>query len=391
MKIVHLCLANFFIDNYSYQENLLTKYHVRMGYEVTVIASLFTFGKDGKGCLLDSPCEYVNADGVKVIRLDYKKDLLKKFNRRLRRYDGFKNALTKEAPDIIFVHNTSFVDAAYVVKYKQKHPNVRIFADSHADWINSARNWVSLNIQHKILWRYTTRQLTKVAEKIFGVLPIRCEFLQQVYKVPCEKIEYLPLGVDDEAILNDTKMTRKQVRSHLGLQEYDFVVATGGKIDALKNTTLLMQAINEINNPKVHLIVFGTVFPELKEQFQGLLSDKIHYVGWANAQEVINYLLASDVACFPGTHSTLWEESIGLGLPCIFKHWKGMEHVNKNGNCVFLYQDSVQEIKNLLQRFFVGNFYDEILIKAKEAAPSFRYSEIAKKAIGIDCGIDVTD
>lgn len=387
MKVVHLCLANFFVDGYSYQENLLTKYHAKMGYDVTVIASLFTFGKDGKGCLLDSPCEYVNADGVKVVRLAYKKDLLKRFNRRLRRFEGFCDVLARESPDVIFAHNTSFVDVSYVVKYKQEHPNVKIFADSHADWINSARNWLSLNVQHKMLWRYTTQQLARISEKIYGVLPIRCEFLQQVYKVSCEKIEYLPLGVDDEAVPDDAEIVRSQVRLPLGLQKSDFVVVTGGKIDALKNTILLMRSINEINNPKVHLIVFGTVLPELKEQFQELLSDKIHYVGWANAQEVINYLVASDVACFPGTHSTLWEESIGLGLPCVFKHWKGMEHVNKNGNCVFLYQDSEQEIRGVLQRFLVRDFYDEILVKAKEAASSFRYSEIAKKAIGIDDGI----
>ena len=121
----------------------------------------------------------------------------------------------------------------------------------------------------------------------------------------------------------------------------------------------------------------------MKKQFQELLSDKIHYVGWANAQEVINYLVASNVACFPGTHSTLWEESIGLGLPCVFKHWKGMEHVNKNGNCVFLYQDSMQEIKDVLQRFLDKDFYEKVLNRAKEVAPSFRYSEIAKKAIGL--------
>lgn len=383
MKVVHLCLANFFIDNYSYQENLLTKYHAKMGYDVTVIASLFTFNKDGKGCLLESPCEYVNADGVKVMRLAYKKDLLRRFNRRLRRFEGFEDALVKENPDVIFAHNTSFVDVSYVVKYKRGHPNVRIFADSHADWINSARNWLSLNIQHKLLWRYTTQQLTRVSEKIYGVLPIRCDFLQQVYKVPREKIEYLPLGVDDEAVPDDTEIVRSQVRLPLGLQKSDFVVVTGGKIDALKNTILLMRAINEIKNPKVHLIVFGTVLPELKKQFQELLSDKIHYVGWANAQEVINYLVASNVACFPGTHSTLWEESIGLGLPCVFKHWKGMEHVNKNGNCVFLYQDSMQEIKDVLQRFLDKDFYEKVLNRAKEVAPSFRYSEIAKKAIGL--------
>ena len=382
MKIVHLCLSNFFIDDYSYQENMLAKYHVKMGYAVTVLASLVSFGKDGKRCMLDSPCEYINKDGVKVIRLAYKNDWLKKFNERLRRYKGTFAVLCHEEPDIIFVHGTSFMDVRWVVKYKKMRPATKIFADSHADWINSGRNWVSLHVQHKILWRYTTKQLVDVSEKIFGVLPVRCDFLSQVYKVPKENVEYLPMGVDDDAIPKDVACVRKRVRSMLGLDDQDFLVVTGGKIDALKNTLLLMQAVNKMDK-RVHLLVFGTVLPDIQEQFQKLLLNNIHYVGWGNAQQVMDYLVAADVACFPGTHSTLWEEAVGVGVPCVFKSWQGMHHVNQNGNCVFLYNNSEQEIEQVLERFLDEDYYQDVLEKAKVAAIQFRYSQIAKKALSM--------
>lgn len=32
MKILHICLASFYIDNYSYQENLLPKFHMISAY-----------------------------------------------------------------------------------------------------------------------------------------------------------------------------------------------------------------------------------------------------------------------------------------------------------------------------------------------------------------------
>ena len=38
MKIVHLCLCGLFGEKYAYQDNLLTKYHKKMGNEVTIIA-----------------------------------------------------------------------------------------------------------------------------------------------------------------------------------------------------------------------------------------------------------------------------------------------------------------------------------------------------------------
>ena len=57
MKIVHLCISAFYIDNCSYQENLLPKYHAKMGYDVTIIASLATYDKDGNLIFLDKPSE----------------------------------------------------------------------------------------------------------------------------------------------------------------------------------------------------------------------------------------------------------------------------------------------------------------------------------------------
>ena len=50
MKIVHLCLASFYPDNYSYQENLLPKFHKELGYDVEVIASTQSFDEYGKVC-----------------------------------------------------------------------------------------------------------------------------------------------------------------------------------------------------------------------------------------------------------------------------------------------------------------------------------------------------
>ena len=121
-KIVHLCLSNFYIDNYSYQENMLPKYHVRLGFDVTVIASLVSFNVEGKSCLLPSACEYRSEDGYKVIRMDYRKKPSRKFCKRFRFYTSTYKLLEQEKPDILFIHGTSFGDAVQVRKYLKKYP-----------------------------------------------------------------------------------------------------------------------------------------------------------------------------------------------------------------------------------------------------------------------------
>ncbi len=105
MKIVHLCLGAFFPDNYSYQENMLPKFHKKQGYDVEVIASLETFDNDGKTCYYSEAKRYTNENDVLVTRLNYKSP--DKFYKKLKRFSGLSQALEMAKPDICFTKNSS--------------------------------------------------------------------------------------------------------------------------------------------------------------------------------------------------------------------------------------------------------------------------------------------
>lgn len=381
MKIVHLCLSAFYIDNYSYQENMLPKYHVKQGYEVTVIASLFTFSENGEGVYLPKPSKYVSKDGVKVVRLDYKRPFFK-INKFFRRYKGFLIQLEDEKPDVIFTHNVSTADMATLKKYMAMHPHVKLFADNHADYINSGKNVFSRYILHPLIWRHYAKMIEPYVGKFYGVTPMRCRFLSEMYRISQDKIEFLPMGVDDESIPNNRFEVKKSVRDELGIPQDATVIITGGKIDRLKNTHVLVEAFNVLDTENIHLIICGVLTPEMVALNKILnANERIHYLGWCDAARVINCMVASDVACFPGTHSTLWEQSVGVGLPSIFKRWSEMEHVNVNNNCIFVKGEDVDELTRAM-RLMISNY--EIFKKAAEVASlQFLYSNIAKKSIGL--------
>ena len=378
MKIVHLCLSCFFIDNYSYQENMLPKYHVKMGYDVTVIASLVSFNKEGKPCLLPSPSVRMDDNGYKVIRLAYKKPL--KINRTLRRYENFYETLVAEKPDVIFTHGVALGDTSLIVRYLNKNPQVKLYGDHHGDFINSATTFFSKNVLHKVIWRHYAKKLEPYLTKCYGVTPIRCRFLKEMYHLNPDIIEFLPMGVDDEAIPENREEVRDSIRKELGVPEDAFLIMTGGKIDQRKNTHVLLEAIKRIDNPNLHLVICGVLAPEmeyLKEQFDS----RIHYLGWCNAQRVMDCMVASDMACFPGTHSTLWEQAVGVGLPAVLKRWDEMTHMDVNGNCVFVKGEDADELQQVIENMLSDDFYGQQKSKAEVAATSFLYSDIAKKAI----------
>lgn len=363
---------------------MLPKYHKLMGYDVTVIASLMSFDKHGNYCFLKSPAEYISNDGFKVIRLNYRKRLTSLF-RILKSYEKTYFTIEKENPSIIFIHGCQFLDIRQVLKYKKSHPYTKIFIDNHSDFINSGSNWLSKNVLHKIIWRYLVKKIEPFTERFYGVTPLRCDFLKNTYHVSENKIDLLVLGADDEKInFNEKDILRGIIRKSINIGEEDFVIVTGGKINKQKNIHLLLQAVTELKNDRVVLILFGTSNLQMKQVIDELSkSSRIKNIGWIDSAKAYDYFLASDLAVFPGTHSVLWEQSVGCGTPGVFKYWPGMDHINVGGNCRFLYKDSVDEIKCMLEEIINNK---DIYKRMKEISmelgvKNFSYRRLAIKAI----------
>ncbi len=387
MKIVHLCLGAFFPDGYSYQENMLPKFHKKLGYDVEVIASLVTFDKNGKATLIEHAQEYINEYGIPVKRLEYKKP--NKLFKKIRRFDGLAEALNFAAPEILFIHNCQFVDMDVVVKYLKKHPDVKVYVDNHADFSNSATNWFSKKVLHGILWKHCARIIEPFAIKFYGVLPVRVDFLKNVYGLPPEKCELLVMGADDDAVEAAEKPEIKaEIRSKYGISQDDFLVITGGKIDAFKTQTLLlMEAVQKLDNPKVRLLVFGSVTPELKDKVAALADGKkVQYIGWVKSEDSYAYFAAADLVVFPGRHSVFWEQVAAQGIPMLCKKWDGTTHVDIGGNVKFLTEDSAEEIYENINLLVENvDVYSEMKeIARTKGRAAFLYQNISKKSIEIE-------
>jgi glycosyltransferase involved in cell wall biosynthesis len=379
-------LSNFYIDGYSYQENLIPKYHKLMGHDVEIIASLFTFDEKGKGTWLSEPSEYMNENNIKVTRLGYKSP--KKIYRKMRRYVGFERALEKSKPDFLFIHGCSFMDIDKVREYIKKHPNVRVVIDNHTDFENSATNWLSKHILHGVFWKHCAQIMVPYVMKFYGVLPARVDFLKKMYKVPSSKCELLVMGADDIAVQAVTEKDKESIRKKYRISEKDILLLTSGKIDHNKKETLyLMRAVSELNYSHVRLLVMGSVIPELQEDFNSLIDGiKVIYGGWMNPTDTYKYFMAADLVVFPGLHSVYWEQAVGSGCACLFRRIHGFNHVDIGGNCDFFESVDVEGIKNKLITLL--NHPDKIVSMRKIAQEKgkevFSYSEIAKKSIGFE-------
>ncbi len=391
MKIVHVCLAGIGVnDGWTYQENLLTKYHKKLGHDVTIVTSQWVRNQKG-GVKIDNRSDYYDDNGCKVLRLEIKNNRKQSF--RFKRYRDVYKTMTEESPDVLFIHNIQFMDIYEIIKYLKVNSKIKVYVDSHTDFSNSASNWISKNVLHRVIWRFCAKSIEPYTRKFYGVLPARVDFLKNVYRIPSEKTELLVMGADDERVSTalDDKVNLR-IRNKFNIDIDDFLIVTGGKIDlAKRQTILLMEAVKKIDNPKVKLLVFGSVVDELKDQVTQMCDgEKIQYIGWANEEQSYEYFASSDLVIFPGRHSVYWELVAGLGKPMVVKFWNGTTHIDVGGNCEFLYEDTVEELIQKINLLIKDNKkFENMKHNAKnKASVIFLYKNIALHSINYEPKID---
>lgn len=384
MKIVHIAPNATYNEGWGYQENLLPKYQVLNGHEVYLITTTMIH-KNNKINQIEEG-EYLSKDKVYIIRKKYKKIINSKLT-NLFAYIPVANLLEKIEPDFIFFHglvSTTIIDVVNFVKKKKK---CIVVQDNHMDYQIGPSDKTLIQKCQKKWYRILNKYSIKYVSKVYGVTPWREEYAMDYFGIPKEKIDLLVMGADTEKIpFVNTLDIRKEIRKKLNLKEDDFIIITGGKIDRKKNIHILMKAITEIKEEKIKLIVFGEIEKELSKEIENIKKhNKIYILGWISGEEVYKYYLTSDLAIFPGQHSVLWEQACGCGLPCIFKEWVGMYHVDVGGNSEFIKEVTVENIKEkILYIYNNKEKYNYMKKIAKEKGIiAFSYNEIAKKALEI--------
>jgi 1,2-diacylglycerol 3-alpha-glucosyltransferase len=398
MKVLMLCDA--FFDNLGYQENLLAKYYIRNGCDLTIIASNYdTLENYYKGNYnKDLPESTSIQNGYKVIRLKYRFFLFDK----IKILKNITSILAEERPDLIFVHDILF-NLHEVVNYKKQNKKCRLILDYHADYSNSANNWVSLHILHKIIRRSYLNLSLKHIDRIYPINTGSQIFLNEVYQIPNEQMEILPLGIDTDFTGENLKrINRNKIRSLYSIPLDAAVIFSGGKINRLKRTEDLLDSIIELNQPNLYLLLVG-VIDNSDVEYKSLIKHKIMLnkniiqVGWVDSEEVYQYMAASDFAIFPASQSVLWQQAIGMGLVTMLGKYvfvnnrfvdQHIEYLNANNNIIVLEslgskkEEIVQKMKVLLQDRTLFETIKRNSIDFSEKYLS--YSSVVKKTLLID-------
>ena len=314
MRVLHLMLSNFYIDNANYQENILPRIHKRDGHEVEIIASTDVFVENN---VLGSttPSQYFNEDGIKVTRLPYRNMYNRFLEMKIRAYPHYLYKKIEDFnPDIILFHGTAAYALNTVAKYKKNNPGVKLFVDSHEDFNNSANRFLSKEILHNLFYKKIVHRNLKYIDKVLYITYETYQFLSEFYKIPEEKLVFFPLGglIPSKERVSSV---RERLRSQLGMAPDDILCIHSGKMDKLKRTEEILEAFNQTKGNNFKLIIIGSVEKSLEPILDSYLKKdgRIVFLGWKSPNELQDYLIASDLYIQLGSQSATMQQAVCNG------------------------------------------------------------------------------
>lgn len=351
MRILHLMLACLYIDNYNYQENILPRINKEDGHEVKIIASTETY-IDNTYLGYVEPQRYMNEDGIEVVRLAYRKSIFKLWEHKRRAYIGLGNELEKFNPDVIMCHGVHFKDLDVVRAFKQKNPNVVIYADNHADYYNSGQSFASKYVLHKFFYIPIVRRNLSVIKKVLYVSESTRVFMTELYKIPREKTQEFLIG---GIVLQNAEYLsiRTAYRDKLNVKQDDIVIMHSGKLCKAKRTKELVEAFINANIANQKLVIIGSISNDNTDLVDLINSDqRIRYLGWKNSEELFGYLAACDIYAQPGTQSVTMEEAACSNCAMMLYPYDDYKHIF---NEKALYVKDKYEITDILKRIASGD------------------------------------
>lgn len=317
MKILHLCLSCFYIDRYAYQENMLIAEHVRAGHRVHVLASTETFGSDGKLTYV-APSVYMGSEGAMVERLPYRFAAFPRVARKIRAYAGLAARLEEIAPDVIVFHGLCSYALLEVSRYVKQNPQVVLYADSHEDFNNSARGWVSKWMLHFLFYRTIFQLALPTIRSVFSVSKETEAFVMDFYGCPASKAEFLPLGgkvFSDE----EYQQRRKTVRAEYQWGDDLRIFVQSGKFDSAKRLLDSLTAFSQLPGQNLRLVLAGVFMDDVKDAAEELLrkDPRIMKLGWLDTQGLTSLLIGADVYVQPGSQSATMQMAVCCRRPVI--------------------------------------------------------------------------
>ncbi len=281
----------------------------------------------------------------RFIDLPFERSPLKRSNIQV--YHQLKTMIDTENYDIIHCHTPMGGALGRLAARQARKKGTKVIYTAHgfhfyrgAPW----PNWALYYPAERILSRWTDLLIT-INEEDYQAAQYFCA--KRLVKVPGVGIALDSLRI---------KADRTALRASIGLSDSDRVILAVGELNANKNHRVLIEALSQLNDPSIHLVICGE--GPLQSKLQELsvhlgLADRVHLLGFR--RDVAQWIQNADVFAFPsyreGLSLSLMEAMAG-GLPVVASKIRGNTDLIDDAKGGFLVDPKdVEGFKEALRQF----------------------------------------
>lgn len=318
MKIVHI--EDFFHPEAGYQINILPKYMVQAGHEVTIITSeidraakMLTdfFGTDD---IREKDLAYTHNYGAKIIRLPLRAFI----SGRAVFTSALYRTIENEKPDVLFVHGNDTLTGMRCL-LRRKKLGCPMVMDSHM------LEMASQNRFRKAYRQVYRRIFTPIILKN-DIPVIRTQddpYVEKCLGIPLEKALWISVG-SDTMLFHPDEARRAAFRKEHNISETAFVALYAGKLDESKGGMLLAEALREpfATERELVFIIVGNAVGEYGDQVEQTLfksANRILRFPTQKYADLAKFYQAADVALFPKQCSLSFYDVQACGSPVLFE------------------------------------------------------------------------
>ncbi len=239
-------------------------------------------------------------------------------------------------PDIIHTKLTHSDIISGIINFVKSGPVLVSTVESYHEWERAQT--LKMFIKKQVL--------SLIYRKFYHVIIPVCNYIKQqicsMIDIPDNKIKVIYNGVDTSFFSPNISHPHKKIRNHFGLNEQDYVIGTIGRLNEVKNQTLLLEAIAHLQHNELPLkcLIVGDGYKrkDLEKRAAELGCERI--VRFIDAQrDVRNILDILDIFVLPsraeGLSITLLE-AMAMEKPVIATAVGGNQELIRNGQNGFL-------------------------------------------------------
>lgn len=349
MKIVHI--EDFFHPEAGYQINILPKYMVRAGHEVTIITSEMDkapktlsrfFGMEG---IEKKDSTYIREYGVKIIRLPLRAFI----SGRAVFTSALYRTIENEKPDVLFIHGNDTLTGMRCL-LRRKKLGCPIVMDSHMLEMASQNRFK--NAYRQIYRRIFTPIILK--NNIPVIRTQNDPYVEKRLGIPLEKAPWISVG-SDTMLFHPDEAQRASFRKEHDISKTAFVVLYAGKLDEGKGGMLLAEALREpfATERELVFIIVGKTVGEYGEQVEMTLSKSANRILQFPTQkyaDLAKFYQAADIALFPRQCSLSFYDVQACGLPVIFEDNSVNVDRAAYGNALLFRAEDVEDFRSRIEK-----------------------------------------